>query len=131
MKIKLLRNLLLLDCAVLFLLGVLMIFAPRQVEMAFRFTDLPRGAHYLLGMYGCVLVAMAAGYFIAAIDPLRHVAWVQVGIVRGALECVAGAVYVARGIVTWPQAMFGIVVAALFTAAYLALYPREGRGGKA
>jgi hypothetical protein len=68
---------------------------------------------------------MAAGYLAAAQDPFRHVIWVQVGIARGALECLLSVVYLGRGIVTVSQAGFGIIVAALMAIAYAVLYPRE------
>src|SRR5437867_2081311 len=111
--IKGLRILLVLDSAVLFVLGVLFIFAPHQVLLAFHFKDLPEGVNYMIGTWGCVYATMAIGYFIAALDPLRHVAWVQVGIARGALECVFGVVCLMRGVVTFQQGAFGIVVAGL------------------
>jgi hypothetical protein len=123
----LLRLLLVLDALVLFALGTTFIFAPKQVLLAFHFNDLPDGVSYIIGLWGCVLLTMAMGYTVAATNPIRHLVWVQVGIARGALECVLGLVYLARGIVTWPQAIFGIVVAALMTIAYLALYPRRRR----
>jgi hypothetical protein len=99
-------------------------FLPRQVEVAFHFADLPAAVSYLIGLWGCVFVTMAGGYVIAATHPLEHLIWVQIGIARGALECVLGAVYLARGIVTWQQAAFGLVTAALITGAYTVLYPR-------
>src|SRR5258707_6434765 len=111
MKLSLLRGLLILDAAVLFLLGTLLIFAPAQVERAFHFQDLPPAVGYMIGLWGCVFATLGIGYVIAATDPLRHVAWVQVGIARGALECVLGLVYLARGTVTFQQSGFGIIVA--------------------
>jgi hypothetical protein len=68
---------------------------------------------------------MGCGYVIAATHPIKHVVWVQIGIARGALECLLGIVYLTRGVVTWQQAAFGIITAALITAAYSTLYPRE------
>ena len=127
MKLSPLRVLLALDAAVLFLLGALLILAPRRVEFAFRFKDLPEGVSYIIGLWGCMLVTMAIGYAVAATDPIRHVVWVQVGIARGALECVLGVCYLARGVVGWQQAGFGIVVAALITVAYIVFYPRKPR----
>ena len=125
MKLTLLRYLLMLDAAVLFLLGALLIFVPRQVEVAFGFKDLPIAVSYLIGLWGCVFVTLGIGYVVAATQPLRHVVWVQVAIARGALECVLGFVYLARGVVTWQQAAFGIIAAALITIAYIVLYPRS------
>ena len=127
MKMTMLRNLLLLDAAVLFLLGALLIFAPVQVELAFKFKDLPPGVSYIIGLWGCVFATMGLGYAVAATNPIRHVVWVQVGIARGALECLLGLVYLARGTVTFQQAGFGIVVAGMMALGYLALYPRPPR----
>jgi len=127
MKYSPLRILLALDAAVLFLLGLFLILAPKQVELAFHFKDLPNGVSYIIGLWGCILATMALGYGVASTDPIRHVVWVQVGIARGALECVLGTIYLARGVVTWQQAGFGIVLASLITVAYLVFYPRKPR----
>jgi hypothetical protein len=125
MKLSLLRGLLILDAAVLFLLGALLIFAPAQVERAFQFKDLPPAVSYLIGLWGCVFATMGFGYLIAATNPVRHRVWIQVGIARGAFECMLGLIYLARGTVTFHQAGFGVIVAALISIAYLALYPRS------
>lgn len=125
MKLSLLRYLFLVDAAVLSLLGALLIFAPKQIEIAFGFRDLPPPVSYLIGLWGCVLGTLAIGYVVAAANPIRHRVWAQVGIARGALECVLGIFYLARQTVTFQQAGFGIIVAAVMTIAYLALYPRK------
>ena len=127
MRLSLLRNLLLLDAAVLLVLGLLLIIAPKQVEVALHFKDLPPGVNYIIGVLGCVFATMAVGYFVAASNPIRHAIWIQIGIARGALECLLGLVYLARGVVTFSQAGLGIFVAALISAAYIALYPRQPR----
>lgn len=126
-RMDLLHLLLRLDAIVLFMLGLVLILAPRQIEQVFHFKDLPPAVSYLIGLWGCVFATLSIGYWVAANNPLRHVVWVQVGIARGALECILGAVYLARGIVTWPQAGFGVIVAAFITAAYLLLYPKSGQ----
>ena len=69
MKLSPLRVLLVLDAVVLFLLGALLILAPRRVEFAFQFKDLPEGVSYIIGLWGCVLMTMAIGYAVAAADP--------------------------------------------------------------
>ncbi len=125
MKLTLLRYVLMIDAVVLFLLGMLLIFVPKQVEVAFHFVDLPAAVSYLIGLWGCVFISLAGGYVVAATQPLKHLIWVQVGIARGALECLLGAVYLARGVVTWQQGAFGLITAALITVAYGALYPRR------
>lgn len=125
MKLTLLRYALMTDAAVLFLLGACLIFAPRQVEIAFHFNDLPAAVSYLIGLWGCVFATLGCGYVVAATDPIRHVVWVQIGIARGALECILGIAYLAQGIVHWQQAAFGLVTAGLITIAYTVLYPHS------
>lgn len=125
MKLKLLGYLFLLDAAVLFLFGTLLIIAPDQVERTFQFHGLPAAVEYLIGMWGCVFAALGIGYAVAATDPLRHRVWAQMGILRGALECVLGVIYLVRGIVTFQQAGVGIILAGGVTLAYVALYPRK------
>jgi hypothetical protein len=127
MKLSLLRYLFLIDAAVLALLGALLIFAPRQIETVFGFRDLPDAVSYLLGLWGCGLGTLAIGYIVAAANPIKHRVWAQVGIARGALECLLGLIYLAQGTVTFQQAGFGIVIAGLMSIAYLALYPRKPR----
>lgn len=116
-----------LDSAVLFLLGAVLIFAPHNVLAAFQFKDLPRAVDYLVTLWGCVFITIAWGYAVAATNPLRHIVWVQVGIARGTLEWVLGLVYWQTGVVTFAQAGFGIVVAAIITVAYLVAYPRKAQ----
>jgi len=125
MKLVCLRNLLLLDAAVLFLLGALLILAPKYVLVAFHFKDLPAGVSYIIGLWGCGLATLGFGYMVAAMNPYRHIAWIQIGIARGTLECALGVVYLAQGIVTFSQAGVGIILAALFAIAYLLLYPQR------
>lgn len=122
-----LRNLLLLDAAILFLLGALLILAPHMVERAFDFSSLPPAVSYLIGLWGCLFATTGIGYVIAATDPLKHLVWVQVGIARGAIEAAVGIYYLAQGVVSVRQAGFGIVAALLISVAYIALYPRKPR----
>ena len=127
MKMALLRCLLLTDAAILFLLGALLMFVPDQVERAFHFQNLPAAVRYLIGLWGCVCATMGFGYVIAATHPIRHRVWIQVAIARGVLECALGLFYLARGVVSFNQAGVGIILAALISCAYLALYPHPPR----
>src|SRR5262249_6863968 len=118
MKLRLLRGLLMFDAAVLFLLGALLIAVPQKLQAAFHFSNLPVEVKYLLSLWGCLFATLGMGYVVAATDPVRHLIWVQLGVVRGALEFVVGLVYLLRGFVSWQQASFGILVAGFMVVAY-------------
>jgi hypothetical protein len=124
MKQTLLRYLLLVDSAVLLLLGALLILAPARVLAAFHFQALPQGLNYLVVLWGCAMATLSIGYYVASTNPSRHVVWIQVAIARSALEALLGVIYLAQGIVTFQQAGLGIVIAALIALAYITLYPR-------
>ena len=119
-----LRMLLVLDSAVLLLLGVFLIFMPGRLETFFHFENLPNGVRYLLGLWGCVFATLGFGYAVAAAEPLRNIVWIQMGIARVALECLLGLYYVSKGVVTFQQAGIGIIAAGLIAVGYTVLYPR-------
>jgi hypothetical protein len=108
---------------VLLVLGGTMVFRADLVERAFGFPDLPREVGYLIAIHGCAMLSLAFGYFFAALNPNRSVAWVQMGLVRAALEAVVGIVFLASGVVAARQAVPGIAVAAVVAAGYAILYP--------
>src|SRR5258705_5315816 len=99
MRLTLLRYLFLVDAAVLALLGALLVFAPRQIEAAFGFRDLPEAVNYMIGLWGCGLGTLAIGYMVAAGNPIRHRGWGQVGMALGALETALGNFYLCQGVV--------------------------------
>jgi len=127
MKMSMLRNVLILDAAVLIVLGGCLIVAPHHVSVFFHFTDLPQTMSYLIGLWGCALLTLGAAYVVAATNPVRHRLWIQIGIARGALETVFGAAYLAMGAITFSQAGFGIIAAGAMTLAYIIFYPRQPR----
>src|SRR4051812_43178487 len=119
MKLSPLKNLLLLDAAILIVIGGFFIIAPHQITAFFKFSNVPTAVNYLIGLWGCVLITLGAAYVIAATNPVRHRLWIQIGIARGALETLLGLTYLAIGAVTFSQAGFGTVAAAVMTIAYL------------
>jgi hypothetical protein len=120
-----LRMLMMMDGTVLVILGALFILMPRHVEVAFHFDNLPVGVDYLIGLWGCCLATLGFGYGLVAMDPRRHIVWVQIGIARGLLEALFGGWCISRGVINWEQSSFGIIIAAAIGVAYLVLYPRK------
>lgn len=124
-RLRLLRVLLALDAAVLLALGGLFMAAPVNIGTAFGYVGLPPAVCYMIGLWGCALISLGVGYIYAAGDPVRNIAWVRAGIVRGLLECMFGFVVVRQHMVTWHQAAFGTIVAAAIAVGYVILYPAE------
>lgn len=119
-----LRILLTADATVLLSLGFALMFVPDNLAAVFRFGNLPEVVDYIGGFLGCAFVSLGAGYVVATSDPIRHAIWVWIGIARGLFEVVLSVVCVMRGIVSWQQASFGIVFAAIIAIGYAIFYPR-------
>ena len=120
-----LRLVLLLDAGVLLVLGAGLTAAPGALAAAAGFAALSPAMQFVVGLWGCALVTLGLGYVLAAQDPVRNVSWVQTGIVRGALECLLGVTYLARGEVSFRQAGLGTIIAGLIALAYVVFYPRD------
>jgi hypothetical protein len=83
----------------------------------------------LLGLWGCALVSLGYGHFIAALEPVRHIVLLQVGIARGLLEVLMGLIYLARGVVDFGQVWLALVAGAVVAVAYTVWYPRRVLAG--
>ncbi len=120
-----LRLVLLLDSAVLLGLGSGLMLVPERTAVVFHFEALPAAYGVLLGVWGCALLSLGVGCFIAATEPYRHLVIVQIGIVRGLLEVLVCLAAMARGTVTFQQVWLGIVSGAVIAVVYSVVYPRR------
>jgi hypothetical protein len=124
MRRMLLRVLLMFDAVLLLLLGGVFMFMPGRMLVLFGFQNIPSGFAYVVGIFGAVYATMGIGYLLVAQNPLRNVAWVQVGILRGTAESLFSLFSMAQGLVTFRQAGFSLVVPGLLAVGYALLYPR-------
>src|SRR5689334_20582636 len=104
MRRVMLRTLLVLDAAILFLLGGAFMVVPGRMLLLFGFHGAPPSIAYIVGVFGSVYFTLGIGYVLAAQNPLRNVVWVQVAIARGTAECLFSLLCVAQGIVSFRQA---------------------------
>ena len=124
-KLLPLRLLLVFDGLFLFMVGSALMLVPGPLLLLFRFPSMPHDVHYILAMWGCVLATMGLGYLNCAIDPIRNISWIQVGIARGVVEFVFSVVYTALGMAHISQVWLGMVVGAFVALSYLTLYPND------
>jgi len=124
MRRTLLRLVLILDAAALFLIGAIFVVAPARALVLFGFPNAPANISFIIGTFGTVYATMGIGYVLAAQNPMRNIAWVQVAIARGAAECLFSIFCVVQGVVTFRQAGFSIVLPALIAIGCVLLYPR-------
>ncbi len=105
------------------LYGLAYILAPNQYGDMFGFE---KGPEYVLGLIaslgGC-FIAVSVFVIAAARDPLRNISWVKFAILFNLIGLVIGLYSIIRGYVDFAQAGVGIILYAIFAAAFLVFYP--------
>lgn len=113
------------------LFGLAFIFVPRQLGAMLGYEEGPKYVPYFLASMGGGVISASVFLLVAARDPLRHINWVKFAILWSLLGAVLGLYSIIRGYVGFGQAGMGIILNAVFAAAFLALYPyRAARSGQ-
>ena len=112
------------------LFGLAYIFAPQELGDMFGYEPGPEYVAAILASFGGCFIAVSVFVIAAAQDPLRHISWVKFAILFSVLGLVTELYSVIRGYVDFGQVGMGIILYAVFAAAFLAFYPyRAARGG--
>jgi hypothetical protein len=113
------------------LFGLAFIFAPLELGDMFGFERGPEYVPYILALLGACFIAPSVFIIAAARDPLQHISWVKFAILWATLAVVTGSYSIIQGYVDFSQAGVGIILDAVFAAAFLVFYPyRAARGGE-
>ncbi len=106
------------------LFGLAFILTPRELGQMFGYsTEGPKYMLHFLASQGIFLIAPSVFLIAAARDPLRHIYWVKFAILEALLMIVIDLYSVSQGYVGFGQAGTGIILNAVFAAAFLAFYP--------
>ncbi len=105
------------------LFGLAYIFVPLQLGSMMGYEKGPAYVAYMLAGLAGFLISISVFIIIAARDPLRHINWVKFAILNCSLSLVLGLYSVIQGYVDFSQAGMGIILHAVFAAAFLAFYP--------
>ena len=105
------------------LIGLAMIFVPRQLFTMFGHEAWPASVAALGAELGVSFVAACIFLIIASRDPLKHILWVKYLIVLAILFFAANLYSVILGYSNFSDEVIGIIMNAVFAAALLAFYP--------
>ena len=113
------------------LFGLAYIFIPQELSEMFGYQQ--EGPEYMVGYLSAFSVALGTSFIAicvfliaAARDPIRHIYWVKFAILFAVLMLVAELYSALRGYVEFSEATMGIVIHAVFAAAFLIFYPWRG-----
>jgi len=105
------------------LFGLAYIFIPTQLGEMFGFEKGPAHGYAMLASLGGSFIAVSVFVIAAARDPLRNISWVKFAILYSLVGLVMELYSVIRGYVDFAQAGMGIILWAIFAAAFLVFYP--------
>jgi len=105
------------------LFGLAFIFVPYELGDILGFEHGSDYVPYFLAALGGCFIAPSVFIIAAARDPLRHISWVKFAILWSVLCLVTGLYSVIQGYVDFGQAGMGIIIDAVFAAAFLVFYP--------
>ena len=104
-------------------LRMLLIAIPGQLGAMMGFEAGPSYVMYFMASFGGSLVAASVFVIKAARDPVRHISWVNFAIAWSLVSVVTASYSLVRGYVDFGQVGVGIIIDAVFAAAFLAFYP--------
>jgi len=123
--IKSLKAALIIFAALAILQGLILIAIPDQGGAWLGFAKGPAFVYNFLALLGLQMIVGGFFLIIAAKDPIRNILWVQYAIALAILMVAGNGYSILRGYVTFKQAGPGIIMDAIFTVAFLILYPRR------
>ena len=113
------------------LFGLAYIFVPRQIGAMLGHEAGTASVFAMAAVLGVSWISACIFLIIAARDPLKHILWVKYVIVFAILSLAAELYSFILGYMEFSQVVMGIVIHAVFAAAFLVFYPwRAARSGE-
>ncbi len=110
-------------------LGLALIAVPDQAAKMFGFEEIAGVGVYIAALCGISFIAPSVWLIVAGRDPLRHITWVKFAILWSLLAVVAGLYSIIQGTADFSQVGTGIILDAVFAAAFLVFYPYRAAKG--
>ena len=112
------------------LFGLAYIFVPRQIGAMLGHEAGTASVFAMAAVLGVSWISACIFLIIAAQDPLKHILWVKYVIVFAILSLAAELYSFILGYMEFSQVVVGIIIHAVFAAAFLVFYPwRVARSG--
>ncbi|HEX9037477.1 MAG TPA: hypothetical protein VF808_10855 [Ktedonobacterales bacterium] len=110
--------------------GLPFLVAPGLYSVMLSLSSAPAWTSWFFVMSGARFLGMAYGMFLAARDPVKHVAWINAMIAVQAFDWLGTIYSIATGAITFAQATDAPFLPLIFIAALLIWYPRGARASE-
>ncbi len=105
-------------------LGLPFVVAPGLYNVVLHLSSAPAWTQWFFVMAGARFFALGYGMFLAARDPIRHVAWINAMIAVQAFDWLGTMYTIMTGTISLTQAIDAPYLPIIFIAALLVWYPR-------
>ncbi len=105
--------------------GLPFIVAPHLFSAVLHLSSAPNWTSWFFVMNGARFLAMGYGMFVAASDPIKHIAWINAMIVVQAFDWLGSIYSIGTGAISLAQATDTPYLPLLFIVALLVWYPRK------
>ena len=106
-------------------LGLAFALVPTQFSAMLGLAAAPTWVYWMFAMFSARAFGFAYGMFLAARDPIKHVAWIRAMIGVQAIDWLATTYYVLTGAVTLAQVTTASFLPIIFIALLVGFYPRQ------
>jgi hypothetical protein len=110
--------------------GLPFVVAPGLFSLLLHLPGAPAWTAWFFVMNGARFLALSYGMFLAARDPVKHVAWINAMIVVQILDWLGTMYSILTGAITLAQAATASFLPVIFVVALLIWYPRAPKGAK-
>jgi hypothetical protein len=106
-------------------LGIVLLVAPdRAGESLYGFTSMNDSLRYLMAIGGAAFITAGVWFAMTFLDPVRNINSVRFAILWAGLMFIVPLFALSKGYIEVGQIWLGLIINAVFAAAFLIYYPR-------
>jgi len=104
--------------------GIILLVAPERIADLYGFGTLNDNMAYLMTITGAAFITAGVWFAMTFLDPVRNINSVRFAILWAGLMLIAPLYALWKGYIDIDQIWFGLILNAIFAAAFLIFYPR-------
>ena len=105
--------------------GLIFLVAPDRIMDLYGFTGLNDSMAFLMTIIGSAFIAAGVWFIMTMLDPIRNINAIKFAILWCSLFVISPLYGLWQGYVDFNQIWLGMVINAVFVAAFLIFYPRK------
>jgi hypothetical protein len=106
--------------------GIILLVAPDRISDLYGFGELSEHMKYAMAITGSAFITAGVWFAMTFLDPIRNINSIRFAILWASLMFITPLYALGRGYIEIGHIWYGLVLNAVFVAAFLIFYPRRG-----